>query len=270
MRRNSLALIVAFLGFSLWEAEATGPTEIGNDALEHIDALYERAMSENYRSEGLALMKESLDSCEKLLEANPSSYDLLWRSARSALELGETAIILKNPDWKDFCVFLAKKSIEWTDAAKLAEPAKVEGYFWQMKALGLLYEAKGAISLFAMGLAPKCRQNIDACNVIDPLYMDCTPILAKALYLFSLPPLLGGDLDAALAIFEEFALKSRWSFEPYRQRTSAAELLMAGKKKEYKERAKTLLLAVLADPTPRLFYGELAESLLAKLEKMPK
>lgn len=270
MKRNLVALIAVFLGFCLWGAEVAGPAGVGVNLLGEVDTLYERAMSENYRSEGFVLMRESLDRCERLLEANPSSYDLLWRSARSALELGETAKILKNPDWKDFCASLAKKSIEWTDAAKLAEPDKVEGYFWQMKALGLLYEAKGAISFIAMGFAPRSRQNMDACNTIDPSYMDSTPILAKALYLFSIPPLFGRDLDAALAYFEEFASKSHWGFEPYRQYTSAAELLMAGKKKEYIERARALLLAALADPTPRPFYNELAKSLLAKLEKMSK
>jgi len=268
MKKYLITLIAVFLGLCLWGAEVAGPAGVGGDPLAQIDALYERAMSLNYSSEGFAIMKESLGRCEKLLETNPSSFELLWRSARSALELGETAKIIKNQDWKDFCGFLAQKSVAWTDAAKLAEPGRVEGYFWQMKAMGLIYETKGALSFIAQGFVPGSRKAMDACCAIDPSYMDYTPILARALYLFTAPPLFGRNVAAALADYEVFAAKTHWSFEPYRQYTEAAQLLMSVKSKNHAGSARSLLLTALADPTPRPFYHELAASLLAKLEKM--
>ena len=268
MKRNLGLLAAAFLGLSLWGAGAAGP-EAG-DSLVRVDALYDKAMEKNYSAEGFALMKESLAICEGLLEANPSSYDLLWRSGRAAIGLGETAKILKRPDWKELGASLAKKGIDWTEAAKNAEPGRVEGYFWQMKAMGLVYEAKGFIAFAALGYVPRSRENMDACCAIDPSYMDYSPILARALYLFTAPPLFGRDVAGALAGYAEFAAKTRWSFEPYRQYAEAARLLMSANGKEGAQSARALLLAALADPTPRPYYYELAAALLAKLDTMSR
>ena len=268
MKRNLGLFTAAILGLCLWKAGAAGP-EAG-DTLVRVDALYDKAVEENYRAEGFALMKESLDICEGLLEANPSSYDLLWRSARTAVGLGETAKILKRPDWKELGASLAKKSIGWTEAAKNAEPGRVEGYFWQMKAMGLVYETKGVMAFAAMGYVSRSRKNMDACCAIDPSYMDYSPVLARALYFFTAPPLFGRDIAGALAGYTEFAAKTHWSFEPYRQYAEAARLLMSANGKEGAQSARALLLAALADPTPRPYYYELAAALLAKLDTMSR
>ncbi|HWR11986.1 MAG TPA: hypothetical protein VN445_09195 [Rectinemataceae bacterium] len=266
MKRNFRPLVAAFLGLCLRTVAASDPAG-PEAALARVDALYEFAVKENYHPAGLALMEDSLSLCKELLDADPSSYDLLWRSARSALELAETAKILRNKDWKGYCADLARQGIAWTDAAKTAEPGSVEGYFWQMKAMGLLYEAEGAIAFIAKGYASGSRQNLDACCAIDPSYLDYTPILAKALYLYSAPAFLGRDMNQALICFDEFAGKTRWTFEPYKQYPEAAELLLSTKKADRVEQARTLLLAALADPTPRPHYYDIAAALLAKLEK---
>lgn len=256
--------MAVFLVLGLQSAAAAGSDDA---SLAPLDALYRLALEENYHSAGLALMEESLSLSKKLLESAPTDFELLWRSARSALGLAETSKILRTGDWKRCCADLARQGIAWTDAAKTAEPGRVEGYFWQMKAMGLLYETEGAMALIAKGYASGSRRNLDACCAIDPSYLDFTPILAKALYLYSAPAFLGRDMYQALICFDEFAEKSRWSFEPYRQYPEAAELLMATKKADRIEYARTLLLAALADPTPRPYYHDMAAALLAKLEK---
>ncbi len=268
MERNLGLFTAAFLALCLWNAGAAGP-EAG-ETLVGLDALYDKAVEENYRAEGFTLMKESLDTCEGLLEANPSSYALLWRSARAAIGLGETAKILKRPDWKELSASLAQKSIDWTETAKNAEPGRVEGYFWQMKAMGLVYETKGVMAFAAMGYVPRSRKDMDACCAIDPSYMDYSPVLARALYFFTAPPLFGRNIEEALAGYAEFAAKTHWSFEPYRQYAEAARLLMSAKGKEGAQSARALLLAALADPTPRPYYHEEAAALLAKLDTMPR
>lgn len=233
-----------------------------------IDMRYEEALNENYRPQGFDLMKEVLKESETCLAANPSSYELLWRCARAAIELVETARLLQMPDWKSLSVPLNKKAIEWTEQSKRLEPARVESYFWQMKAMGLVYDAEGLGPFLTRGYVSRSRQNLDKCYALDPSYLDYSPLLAKALYFFNAPPLFGKDIPKALVFFEEFEAQTTWSFEPYQQYTSAAELLMAGKTKPYLERAKALLLTVLGDPTPRPLYRDRARSLLQKIENM--
>ncbi len=250
--------------------EAIEPVKPDPDLIAQIDGLFELAITENYRTQGLDLMKESLDLCLKRLDTKPMDYELLWRCARSAVELGETAKILQTKDWKTICSSMARKSIEWTDGAKRKSPGRVEGHFWQMKAMGLLFEAEGAVSFLTKGLAAKCRQNLDACYAIDRSYLDYTPVLAMALYLYTLPPLFGRDTNKAIEYFEEYAAFSHWSFESWRQYTCAAELLMSTRKTEDVARARGLILAALADPTPRPYYHDLARSLLAKVDRYPR
>jgi hypothetical protein len=266
MKKWRKAVILVMMALFRQTAEAAGTAETGSDEIEGIDLAFEIALKENYRERGLDLMRESLDACRRQLDANPASYELLWRCARSAIELGETAKILKARDWKTICSSMARKSMEWTDAAKRGSPDRVEAYFWQMKAMGLLYESEGAISFIAKGLAAKSRQNLDACYAIDRSYLDYTPVLAMALYIYSLPPFFGKDMVKALAYFEEYAADSRWSFEPWRHYPCAAELLMSTRKAEDIARARALLGLALADPTPRPFYHELSLSLLARTE----
>jgi len=259
-----------FLGLALESASSNGAEVLAPELTQKADALYEKALSENYRPEGLDLMKKSLDLCVVLLEANPEKYELLWRCARSALQIAETAKILKNPDWKQLYVPLLKKSIDWAEAAQEIEPDRIEAYFWQMKALGLAYEAQGPIAFIAMGYAPKSRRNIDACCAIDPSYMDYTPILAHALYLFTAPPFLGKDIAKAHNCCREFMANTRWGFEPYRQLMEVAGVLISTREKECIERARSLLHAALADPTPRPFYHEAAAAMLARIEMSSK
>ncbi|MDP2792148.1 MAG: hypothetical protein Q8O15_10385 [Rectinemataceae bacterium] len=267
MKKGRKAIIVVLLWIFQHGVEAVEPVGPDNEAIQRIDGLYELAMRENYRAGGLDLMKESLDLCMKHLDANQASHELLWRCARSAVELGETSKILQTRDWKTLCASMSWRGIGWTDMAKRIAPDRVEGYFWQMKAMGLIYEAEGAVSFIAKGLAPKSRQNLDACYSIDRSYMDFTPVLAMALYLHTIPLLFGRDIAKALVYYDEYAANSHWSFESWRQYPSAAELLMSTKKPEDTAKARTLIRAALADPTPRLFYFELARSLLVKIER---
>ena len=269
MKRNGKAIIASLFGVLLCGVGAVEQKGVDEETINRVDNEYERALRENYRPEGLLLMKESLDACTKNLDANPACYDLLWRSARSAVELGEAAKILQTRDWKKLCGSMARKGIEWTDAAKRGFPDRVEGYFWQLKAMDLIYDAEGMLSFIAMGLVPKSRQNLSACYAIDRSYMDYTPVLATALYYYKIPPVFGQDIAKALVYYEEYASLSRWSFESYRQYPDAAEMLLSTKSEKNTERARTLLLAALADPTPRPFYLERTKTLLARLERSP-
>jgi hypothetical protein len=252
-------------GFLFWTAFLLiAPSAVHAETISAIDALYERGMQENYHQEGHDLLAESLDACVTSLTASPASYDLLWRCARSAVELAETAKILQAPDWNNVCISLGKKGIAWCNTAQQIAPDSVEGYFWQLQAMSLIYEEGGVFLFLGMGLPAQSKRNIDTCIRIDPSYLDYTPILAKALYYYNLPPILGQDLKQALAGYNEFERLTHWRFESYRQYSNAAAMLISMKDTQ---RARNLLLAAVADPTPRPYYYETATKLLSTLQK---
>jgi hypothetical protein len=230
-----------------------------------IDALFDQGMRENHSAKGLALLQESLDACVAALKVEPARYDLLWRCARSAVERAETSRILRTRDWKTVFRSLGGKAVVWGDAAKRAAPDRVEGYYWQLQAMGLIFDADGALSFLAKGYAPRSREDLEACYRLDRSYLDFTPVLALALYWSSLPPLLGQDMNKALAYFDEFAARTQWGFEPYRQLPSAAALLLKAGTADRVEQARALLTKALSDPTPRPAYEEMARRLLARI-----
>ena len=264
--------VIAILLLLLVGGKAVAAPGAGSEdeALRRIDELFERGMQENYRPEGRAIMAESLAACERALEASSSDYELLWRAARSAMELAETARIQKSQDWKAFCDSLWPVALTRTEAAVAIEPARVEAYFWQLQVIGLVYDADGIASFVTRGLAAKAHRDIDACKAIDISYMDYSIMLADAVYYYKLPSLWGRDVPKALVLYEEFEVHTGWSFEPYRQYLQAANLLIGTKNPENIAHARELLLRSLNDPTPRQYYRDLSEKLLTVVENMLK
>jgi len=260
-------LCAAALALALAGPAAAGPSEVGAEDLRLIDDLYAQAARENWHAEGIALMRESLERCERLLEAEPTSYELLWRSARSAIGVGETAKTLQVKDWRAQCSAMARKGLEWTEAAKRAAKDRVEGYFWQLQAIGILKDAEGVGGVIAVGAVAKSKQDLDAAYSIDRAYLDYSPVIAMSLYYFNLPPIFGQDLSKAVTYYKEYASLAQTLLDSYRQCIDLAEMLMSTGSAEYKERARELLSAALADPTPRPFYSERAKVLMEKLER---
>ncbi len=267
--RGSVAVILLLLLIGEKGAAVPG-TGRDDEELERIDELFGRAMEENYSPEGRAIMGDSLAACEHALEASPSDYELLWRAARSAMELAESSRIQKSRDWKELCDSLLPAALTRTEAAVAIEPKRVEAYFWQLQVIGLVYDADGIASFVSRGLPAKVRRDIDACKAIDPSYMDYSIMLADAVYYYSLPLLWGRDVTKALALYKEFEAHTGWSFEPYRQYLQAANLLIGTKNPENIARARELLLRILNDPTPRPYYRDLSEKLLATVENALK
>ena len=232
--------------------------------LARIDEQFAGAMAENYRVEGRSLMADNLAACERALLAAPSDYDLLWRAARSAMELVDAAQIQESKDWKELCGSLLPKALSRTETAIGAEPERVEAYFWQLQVISLVYDAQGLAPFIAEGLAAKSRRDIEKSSAIDPGYLDYSVLLAQAMYYYRLPSFWGRDLDKAFALYREFEARTTWSFEPYRQYIQAATLLIGTKKPENIAHARELLLRSLQDPTPRSHYRGLSEKLLAE------
>lgn len=262
--------LAALILLSAVRAFGGGPPHPADGPIGEIDGLFEAGMRENWRAEGLALLAQSQSLCLRALERDPESYELLWRCARCAVEYAETAKILERPDWRRVCGDSGRKAIAWTDRAKKASPDRVEGHYWQLQAMGLIFESGDLFTVLVMGLAEKGRQNLEASYRIDRSYLDYTPVMARAMYYYSLPPLLGQDLPRALGCLEEFSALSGWSFEPYRKYPSAAALLLASGTDSGKARAAELLHAALADPTPRPYYRREALSLLGSIAGAPR
>lgn len=263
-RERTLALLLISFVCGRGAAEPAMAEEEG--VISRIDELFARAMTENYRAEGRTLMAEDLSLCERALSADQTDYELLWRSARAAVELTECARILRAPDWKELCDALAPKALTWSEAARASAPGRVEGYFWHLQIAGIAYDADGLTAFVAKGLPAQVRRDIEACAATDPSYLDHTVLLAEALYYVNLPLLWGKDIDKALTLYRQFAARTSWGFETYRQLPRAAELLMATKRQENLAEARSLLLRALADPTPRPYYHDLAAKLLASTE----
>lgn len=270
MRLRGSVVAILLLLLVGGEGAASADIKPNDETLARIDALFGQAMEENYRPEGRTTMADSLAACERALEATPSGYELLWRAVRSAMELAETARIQKSQDWKALCDSLLSVALSRAEAAVAIEPARVEAYFWQLQVIGLVYDADGIAAFIARGLAGKARRDIDACKAIDMSYMDYSIMLADAVYYYGLPLLWGRDVTKAFELYKEFEAHTGWSFEPYRQYIQAANLLIGTKNQENIAHARELLLRSLDDPTPRPYYRDLSEKLLATVENMLK
>jgi len=264
MRGNTAWLLTALLFAA---ARVSCMEKTTEEAIREIDGLYESGMGGNHDANGMRRLEESLSLCRSALERDPRSYELLWRGARSAVELAETARILETSGWQGLFGDCGRMAIQWTDTAKLESPDRVEGHYWQLSAIGLIFDAGDWLAVLSQGLADKAKQDMEAAYRIDRSYLDYTPVFAMAMYWFSLPPWMGRDTHRAMAYLEEYVSLSAWRFEPYRKYPKAAALLLEVGTEAAQARAKALLDAALSDPTPRAWYYRQARELRDRLPR---
>lgn len=257
-----LTLLGALIFICLGTPEALSAQD--GFSLQTVDENYERAVAENYNPVGQTLMATNLADCQSLLDRAPTEFEFLWRAARSAVALAECSKILETQDWKKQCQVMGSHALDWSESAIREAPKRIEGYFWNLRAAGLVYDAEGAIAFMSKGLPGKVRRDLDSCESIDLSYLDYVVLLARAKYYYELPALLGQDLSKARALCDRFLSLTRWSYEPYRQLPEAAEILLSSRAPQDIAEAGELLRQALADPTPRPYYYDFAVNLMKK------
>jgi hypothetical protein len=258
-RTFQLMLLFVLLAPAGW-TEEVAPSCDSEDPLQRIDGLLERGRAENYRSSGLALMKESLDLCLACMEEKATDYEILWRCSRAAHQYAETARNLEAEDWKATCKEWGKKGMEIAEKAQEVEPERVEGYFWQAACIGVYSDGTGVMTAVKEGFYNKSKTATRKAYELDKSYNDYDPVFAKAMFYITLPfPMK--NKKKALAYFREFEENTAWEVRPYVRRLYGANLLMEAKPKGYREEAKGLLDYVLKAPHLQKYYRDWADEL---------
>ena len=134
--RIFLMISVSFLLAGAGWADAVESKGGPENDIERIDTLHERGTEENYNVSGLSLLKASLELCLACMEEKPKEYEILWRCSRAAHQYAETCRNLLAEGWEMTCKDWGKRGMEIAEEAQGIEPDRVEGYFWQVPALG--------------------------------------------------------------------------------------------------------------------------------------
>ncbi len=229
-----------------------------------IDTLWSQGMEEAYHTNGLLLVKQSLDLCEAELIKTPDNYEILWRYARSAGCYSQVAKILQYEGLKDISRAWCKKGMRAGEKAIKISPQRVEAYYWQTFAIGPYSDAVGFPTAIREGFYGKGVRNLKKACEIDSSYMDYSPVWATVMLYWKIPwPLK--KKKKALETYREWAKLSKWEWEDYERYTYGAEMLM-GMGKEYWPEAKELLDTTLSTQNQHRYYYDLAKDLRSKIK----
>jgi predicted Zn-dependent protease len=156
---------------------------------------------------------------DKLASASPADrddFEVLWRTARLKVWLGEVAT---DP---------AAKRTLGADAAALARkalalrPQRVEGHYYTALGVGIYCLGVGVIKILREGRDREFTEELDRALAIDPYFNAGGPLLAKGRYFFELPwPMR--DVKKAIDYYRR--VLARFRYQP-RARLFLAEALL--------------------------------------------
>lgn len=199
--------------------------------LPELDTLW----AERHRAGGLAAFETEL---QLWLDRSPRDAHLLWRAARAhhfrAMQAGE------NGDSRTVLKFFEKGRLAAQKALR-AEPENVGALFW-VASCGL-EAARERSPLATLWILPTARRRLEKAAELDAAFHYAGPLRVLGRIAHKTPPLLGGDIDEALYLYER-ALK----LAPSHPTTSLyrAEALVDARRPAD---ARVVLEKILAAPT---------------------
>lgn len=235
------------------------------ELIKQIDTLFENGLKENYKASGMTTLKQSLDLCLESKEKFADDYDILWRTARSAVEYAEVSKTLQIEGWKKNCRQYGKMGMNIAEEAQKIDPNRVEAYWWQVKSIGKYADGAGIVTAIKEGFYGKSKNSMGKAYEIEKSYCDYGPVHAHCMFYHTLPwPMK--DKKKALKYYEEFAANTKWTFDPYIEYQITAEFLMTLKGEEYQKEARRLLEIAISDYPHYEYYHDRAKKLLKKMK----
>ena len=137
---------------------------------------------------------QALATLTRALVTDAHNYQVLWRAARAYYQVGDDA---SNREKQRYF----ERGIEMGQRAVAQQPAGVEGHFWLAANYGGLSEIRGIWQAFQM--VKRVRTEMETALRLQPDYEDGSAYRALGEIARQLPGVLGGNLQRAIAYFEQ-------------------------------------------------------------------
>jgi tetratricopeptide (TPR) repeat protein len=182
-----LALVVPAVSFAV-----DGPSPIPSpatppDPIADADALFSYG-------EDTARDLQALATLTRALVTDAHNYQVLWRAARAYYQVGDDASDKEKQGYFE-------RGIEMGQRAVAQQPAGVEGHFWLAANYGGLSEIQGVWKAFQT--VKHVRTEMETALRLQPDYEDGSAYRALGEIARQLPGVLGGNLQRAIAYFEQ-------------------------------------------------------------------
>ncbi len=235
-------IILAFLLFPL--------TLMAEDYLAKADATFAQGSIEN--------LKKAIGIYLKAIQADPSSYEANWKTARAYREYCEWSIREEVSDWKKICATYAKKGMGFGEKAIELNPKGVEGHFYYGLCVGNYADGVSILTALKQGLKGKTQNAFETAYKLDKMYKDAGPVIANGRFWSVLPwPLK--KKKKAINYYKEAI--SHYPNNPEIQ-VYYGEILMDSKKS--RAEAKQLLEKAAASNDP--YFSKVAKDILTDLK----
>ena len=137
------------------------------------------------------------------VEADPTSYEAVWKASRAYREYANDSKKLGINGWEDICKEYGKIGMKYGEIAINLDPNKIDGYFWYGCSVGNYSDGVSILTALKEGLKDKTQSSFEKSYELDKLYEDGGPIKALGRFWFVLPwPLQ--KKDKALTYLQEF------------------------------------------------------------------
>ena len=137
---------------------------------------------------------QALATLTRALVTDAHNYQVLWRAARAYYQVGDDASDREKQRYFE-------RGIEMGQRAVAQQPAGVEGHFWLAANYGGLSEIRGIWQAFQM--VKRVRTEMETALRLQPDYEDGSAYRALGEIARQLPGVLGGNLQRAIAYFEQ-------------------------------------------------------------------
>jgi len=223
-------------------------------------------MAEDFITQGNALFDKSATSYEnyklsgnmfvKALEADPSSYEAVWKASRSYGLYAYESKKKNTSTWKDDCKVYGKHGMKYGEKAIQLNADGVEGNYWYGVAVSDYADGVSIVAAIKEGLAEKTKNSFEKVYQINKMYDDGGTMKALGRYYFIMPwPM--GDKKISLKYLTEF--EKLFPVDPEGQVYLAETLIKTGSKSE----ARPLLKKAAASGDK--YFSNLAKKLLDEI-----
>lgn len=128
---------------------------------------------------------------QEAIRTDPADFELLWRVARLRYRQSDREADSARAST------LSKQGWDAAEAAKKANAARVEGYYWTALCAGIYARNAGAVEAVRSGVAQTVLENAEQAAAIDPAYEAAGPLRVLGCYWANLPWPLGDTERAA-------------------------------------------------------------------------